>query len=279
MKPTAPRFLTLRRLIRHPRLLLAELFDSWQTRQLSSISAGSENSKVRDRWVKSILREIPGDSRLLDAGSGEQQYRPLCSHLRYVSQDHLAYDGVGDGIGGHVPAWTYPPTEIVCDITEIPEPDEAFDAVLCTEVIEHVSDPKRVLEELARVIRPGGQIILTAPFYSFTHFAPFHFCTGFSKYWYEEHLARLGFTNILCEPNGNFFEVLAQEIRRLPQMANQYHVRPLCFSGKLASIVLLRFLSAVSTEGSTSSDYACMGWHVTAIKGSKRTSQRQPPQE
>jgi 2-polyprenyl-3-methyl-5-hydroxy-6-metoxy-1,4-benzoquinol methylase len=45
----------------------------------------------------------------------------------------------------------------------IPHPDESFDAVLCMDVLEHVQDERRSLDELFRVLRPGGTLILSTP--------------------------------------------------------------------------------------------------------------------
>lgn len=257
---------SLLRLIRHPKQWTDEHFDDWNRRKLASIDAGGRNSAARDEWVGAQLRAIPTGARLLDAGSGEQKYRPFCDHLTYVSQDHVAYDGKGDGIGGHVVSWTYPKTDLVCDIASIPEPDASFDAILCTEVLEHVPDPVVVLTELTRLLKPGGKIILSVPFCSFTHFAPYHFSTGLSRYWYQEHLKRLGFGEISCAPNGNYFEYLAQEIRRLPQMASEYASTNLSKLAVLASLALLKVLGNLSARDKGSSQYACFGWHVTAVK-------------
>jgi SAM-dependent methyltransferase len=49
------------------------------------------------------------------------------------------------------------------DITEIPYPDDAFDAVLCSHVLEHVQDDRRAMRELHRVLRPGGWAIVLVP--------------------------------------------------------------------------------------------------------------------
>lgn len=46
----------------------------------------------------------------------------------------------------------------------LPFPDEAFDTVLFGEVIEHLPEPGSVLSEIARVVRPDGQLVLTTPF-------------------------------------------------------------------------------------------------------------------
>jgi SAM-dependent methyltransferase len=252
--------------IRHPRLWAEEKFDDWNRRELSALHVGCSNSVARDQWVEARLSEIAPESRLLDAGSGEQKYRSFCKHLKYVSQDHKAYDGRGDGVGGHVASWTYGETDLICDIASIPEPDASFDAILCTEVLEHVPDPIVVLNELCRLLKPGGKLILTVPFCSFTHFAPYHFSTGLSRYWYLEHLKRFGFSEISCMPNGNFFEYIAQEIRRLPQMTSEYTSIRITRLTLFSSIVILKMLQMLSKNDQGSSQYACFGWHVTAIK-------------
>ncbi len=53
----------------------------------------------------------------------------------------------------------------VTDIQAIPHPEASFDMVISCETIEHVSDPRRALGELARVLKPGGRLLLTTPNY------------------------------------------------------------------------------------------------------------------
>ena len=240
--------------------------ERWHAKKTKVIPTGLGNSSARDAWVCAQLKAIPAGWRLLDAGAGEQRYRKHCAHLTYVSQDHEAYDGRGDGVGGHVKNWTYGKTDIVSDIASIPARDASFDAVLCTEVLEHVPDPVQVLKELARLTRVGGRIILSAPFVSFTHFAPFHFCTGLSRYWFEHHLKNFGFEDTQMIPNGNFFEYLAQEIRRLPQMAAEYCEAQTSQTALISSAHLLSFLSELSVKDQGSALYTCFGWHVVAEK-------------
>lgn len=231
------------------------------------LTVGTTNSSNRDQWVQAVLAEVVPKSRLLDAGSGEQKYRRFCSHLHYVSQDNAAYDGKGDGHGGHVEGWTYGATDYVCDIIDIPAPSDSFDVVLCTEVLEHLPDPVAAIGELTRVLRPGGLLLLTAPFCSFTHFSPYFFSTGFSRNWYSRHLGDLGFSCVEMTPNGNYFEYLAQEIRRLPQMSSSYSLAKESWRVRLAMLAILRFLQTCSSLDRGSSDYSCYGWHVKATKG------------
>jgi SAM-dependent methyltransferase len=49
------------------------------------------------------------------------------------------------------------------DITAIPKPDDSFDTVICSHVLEHVPDDRRAMSELRRVLKPGGTAILMQP--------------------------------------------------------------------------------------------------------------------
>jgi SAM-dependent methyltransferase len=52
------------------------------------------------------------------------------------------------------------------DVTQIPHADASFDWVICNHVLEHVPDDARALNEIWRVLRPGGSAILQTPFAS-----------------------------------------------------------------------------------------------------------------
>jgi len=49
------------------------------------------------------------------------------------------------------------------DITKIQYPDNSFDAILCHHVLEHIPDYRKALEELFRVLKPGGWAIIQVP--------------------------------------------------------------------------------------------------------------------
>lgn len=56
-----------------------------------------------------------------------------------------------------------PIVDIVCDAADIPVEGGSFDLVLCTEVLEHASDPQGIVNECHRVLKPGGTLIVTVP--------------------------------------------------------------------------------------------------------------------
>lgn len=221
------------------------------------------NEAAREQWVMARLRSLPAASSILDAGAGGGRYRRHCAHLRYTSQDFGQYDGVGDGKGLQDGTADYAPIDIVSDIAAIPVADASFDAVLCTEVLEHVPDPVRVVHELARVLRPGGSLIVTAPFASYTHIAPYFFATGFSRYWYEHHLAAAGLEIEELTANGDWHDVLQQEVGRLPSMTSTRLGRLLAKPAAAAALAALGVRRAL-TRSSSTSEVACFGWHCVA---------------
>lgn len=190
--------------------------------QKKRLPVGTRNQENREVWLKRTLKKIPKGKKILDAGAGELQYKKFCTHLNYVSQDFAQYDGSGDSKGLQTDTWDNSKLDIVSDITDIPVKDMSFDAVMCVEVFEHLPDPVAAFKELHRVLKKGGYLIITAPFASLTHFSPYHFSTGFNRYFYQYHSDRLGFEILDLKTNGTYFDVMAQELRRLKFVVDKY---------------------------------------------------------
>jgi ubiquinone/menaquinone biosynthesis C-methylase UbiE len=229
-------------------------------------TVGTYNEINRIDWLEKTLAVIPSGARILDAGAGEQQFKRFCSHLEYVAQDFAQYDGQGNSSGLQMGAWDQTQLDIICDIAAIPEPDASFDAIMCIEVFEHLPNPILAIKEFARLLKGGGQLIITAPFCSLTHFAPYHYSTGFNSYFYEKHLNENGFEIIELTTNGNFFEYLAQELQRVPWVAEQYCKDRMNTLEKFSTRILLRMLERFSKKDSGSKELLCFGYHVLARK-------------
>jgi SAM-dependent methyltransferase len=159
----------------------------------------------RDRWVARQAASLPAGSRVLDVGAGSCPYRHLFAHCEYRAQDFKGLQDEQLRNGG------YGEINYVSDATALPVATASFDAVLCTEVLEHVPDPVAVVQELARVLRPGGKLLLTAPLGSGIHQEPHHYYGGFTPYWYHRFLGQVGFCDIRIEPNCGSFMFFSQE--------------------------------------------------------------------
>jgi SAM-dependent methyltransferase len=90
---------------------------------------------------------VPPGGRVLDYGCADLPYR------RFFADD---VELVGADLPGNPHA-----TVMVGGDRTLPSPDQSFDAVLSTQVLEHVADPKTYLAESFRVLRPGGRMLLS----------------------------------------------------------------------------------------------------------------------
>jgi SAM-dependent methyltransferase len=170
------------------------------------------NAANREAWVAFVASGVPAGARVLDLGAGTCQYRKYFGHCSYTTQDFAAYSGTSSGLMRD--EFAYGQIDIVSDAADIPVPDGSFDVVLCTEVLEHVYEPVRVVREAARILTPGGYLFLSAPLGSGLHQEPYHFYGGFTPHFYRRTLAELGLDDVSIEPNGGFFRHLLQELHR-----------------------------------------------------------------
>jgi SAM-dependent methyltransferase len=210
---------------------------------------GTTNLSNREKWLEEALKQIPNQAKILDAGAGELKYKKFCTHLKYISQDFAQYDGKGDDIGLQTGTW-----------------DQTKLDILCVEVFEHLPDPISAIKEFSRILKSGGKIIITAPFCSITHFAPYHFYSGFNKYFYEHHLLNNGFKIIDININGNYFDYIAQELRRLFSVSKKYSQKSPNLVEKIAIGIILKFLSKSEKNDNGSNDLLNNGFHITAQK-------------
>lgn len=230
------------------------------------IVVGTKNETTRVNWLENTLNKMPSGARLLDAGAGEQQFKKFCTHLNYVSQDFAQYIPAELNNGLQMEKWDYGKLDIVSDIASIPEPNASFDIVMCTEVFEHIINPMEAMAEFSRLLKNNGYLILTAPFCSLTHFAPYHFYTGFSQYFYKDVLDKNNFEIIEMTPNGNYFEYLAQEVRRIGAFTPKYTNVKLTIDELKSIDKVLKILRKASDNDTISSEMLCFGYHILARK-------------
>ena len=86
---------------------------------------------------------------------------------------------------------------IVADVQALGLASGAFDVVVCTEVLEHLPEPQRAVDEMHRVLGPGGTLLLTTRFLFPIHDAPQDYFR-FTKYGLR-HLLRAFEIEELCE--------------------------------------------------------------------------------
>ena len=83
----------------------------------------------------------------------------------------------------------------------MPIEDAAFDAVLCTQVLEHLEWPRESVKEMYRVLKPGGTLYMTVPMASPEHQVPYDFFR-YTSYGLESICKNAGFQQIKITPFG-----------------------------------------------------------------------------
>ena len=127
--------------------------------------AGAELRSRRLRARLSELKPIGDDARVLEVGSG--------------AHGHIFFFGVKDGIGvdpladhyrSLFPEWQGRAKTLAVGGEALPFPDSSFDVVISDNVVDHALDPRRIVEQIARVLAPGGLLYFTVnvhhPFYN-----------------------------------------------------------------------------------------------------------------
>jgi len=117
--------------------------------------------------ISSAIKKYADGGKALDVGCGGQPFRSALEArgCHYFSMDANPTAGVSVDFVAPVDSPLGP--EVVGS--------GPYDFILCTEVLEHVADWPRAFENLARLLAPGGKLVLTAPHFYFLHEEPFDF--------------------------------------------------------------------------------------------------------
>ena len=102
--------------------------------------------------------------RLLDVGCGTKPYRELFNVDSYIGLDIDAEVSRKRGVADYF-----------YDGTSFPFPDASFDSLLCNQVLEHVFNPDEFVQEMNRVLKPDGKLLLTVPFVWDEHEQPYDY--------------------------------------------------------------------------------------------------------
>lgn len=104
---------------------------------------------ARIKVSENLLRSIRYD-RVLEVGAGDYSFDYLKSPKGSWTKIDLA-----------------PPCDVICDLNSdeliLPFSDSSFDLVICTEVLEHLLWPQRLLQEISRLLISGGHLLVSVP--------------------------------------------------------------------------------------------------------------------
>jgi SAM-dependent methyltransferase len=217
---------------------------------LEKARAALNRQLVRDR-ITEFLRPYSTAHRVLDLGCGNSPYAALfpnrlCLELR-------RRPGVG----------------IVCDAHWLPFATGSFDLILSTEMLEHTLEPQRIIDEMRRVLRPGGRMLLTTRFifplhdvpgdyYRFSNYALTHLFRDWSSARIEAEATTLETIGVLLHRMAIQCEFKAQRVIRLALLVASRLI------GRLDWLITRQYGNAQRTEPVP--QMLVSGWHVAASK-------------
>lgn len=150
--------------------------------------------KIPRIYLDEFIRRHATAARTLDLGASVGPY--ATSFPNRVSADIVAAPGV----------------QVVSDAHALAFGDASFDAILTTEMLEHLREPQRAIDEMFRVLSPGGTLLLTTRFVFPLHDAP-HDYFRYTRYGLQHLLRRFEIVELREETDA--FGTLAVLIQRL----------------------------------------------------------------
>lgn len=178
---------------------------------IQRLNAWRKRSAFNPYWLdRRVLRDAVtsvasrASGWLLDVGVAERPYEADFAPFveRYIG---LEYPVVVNNLNPDV--WNYPErirgiVDIWGDGNHLPFADASFDTVLTVEVLEHVPDPFHMMGEMARVLKPGGAMLLTVPFAAELHQLPYDYWR-YTPNGIRELVEQHGLVVERIEPRGN----------------------------------------------------------------------------
>lgn len=147
--------------------------------------------KQNFEYLQKNLKGLIPDSYVLDLGAGQGNFKNTFENCHYVAVDFYPYEDV----------------QVVSDITkQLPFRSNMFDFILLSNVLEHVKEPKSLLKECYRVLKPQGTLILLVPFIIRLHQIPYDFLR-YTHYMLDYLLEQSGFIEREIKKIGTIFDV------------------------------------------------------------------------
>jgi SAM-dependent methyltransferase len=164
---------------------------------LSEVSAGSR--LVANLVAKYFWRYLPlhAHGRLIDLGCGKV---PLyLAYKNFVTEIVCADWESSRHNSSHI--------DVVCDLNKpLPVAEQSFDTIILSDVLEHIAEPKILIHEMERILKPGGVVLLSVPFLYPIHEAP-HDYYRYTEFALRMLLKQARFEILLIEAYGGSLEI------------------------------------------------------------------------
>lgn len=150
--------------------------------------------------------------KLLDLGCGKAPFHFV--YKKYVTQVILVDWGNSKSGNAHL--------DYIYDLTKpLPFPDNEYDTIILSDVLEHIPNPMNLWLEMSRVLKPEGTLILNVPFFHYLHDIP-HDYYRYTEYALRYFASATGMKVLVLEEIGGLPEVLADLCIRYVRRYCQY---------------------------------------------------------
>jgi SAM-dependent methyltransferase len=128
--------------------------------------------------INLLMRRYKFQGNCLNAGCGEGMYIPLIRSFKEIQNISNIDIKISNAMKAEFNKNNHNFAE--ASLTKIPYEDDSFECILCTEVLEHIEDHDKVLNELFRVLKKSGRLLLSVP-QTPAPWDPAHFRQGYTK--------------------------------------------------------------------------------------------------
>ncbi len=191
--------------------------------------------------MEAVMDAVHGD--VLDFGAGTSKLRaPILKTAKsYTSFDMDELPGV----------------DIVGDVLDPKLPDSSFDTIISNQVMEHVRKPWVMVGHMARMLRPGGTIIVTAPFLYPYHADPNDYFR-YTDVGMQSLFTDAGLDIVLCTKYGGWWSTISVMVKQ--RYFNPYSKKKSWFRRRLANLVesTFRLLDRTTPPGIAYSNVLCI---------------------
>ncbi len=145
----------------------AKQYYEWYNRDNPSSAYTPENEATFSQRLAWFLKNIPPEARVLDYGCGEGVLLASLSRQGNIHAESCGVDIAENAI--RKASARFPELKFSCTSRNgtVPFPDESYDAIVASEVIEHIFDADGLFKEFRRLLRPCGRLLLSCPYHGF----------------------------------------------------------------------------------------------------------------
>ncbi len=150
--------------------------------------------KLTRPFINAFLKKYSTSAATLDIGASGNDHREI-----FPNRTTLNIDASGK-------------PDVVADAHKLPFGDASFETVVCSEMLEHADNPQKVIDEIKRVLKPGGRVVLTTRFAFPIHDAPNDYWR-FTPYGVRKLFSEFEILEVATE--GGPFYAIAVQLQRI----------------------------------------------------------------